>query len=330
MPGTAVEQVEAKDLAERRHLNRVIATADVMAASSLCRKDLRGKPEDVRAIAITLDQMGIPPGIMNINAGFVVNGRVDFMTKIWTALAQRGGYKVWPDDASDSETGIAWIRDNATGEEHRVTFTWEDAVKASLTNSDTYRRYGRDMLIWRAMARAVRWHAPEVIAGMVEFDDAPVARPRPRPIPDQVQADTDDDIVDGEIVEQGEDPGITAEQMSGGGAGVSPAAAAVSAPVPGGAMAPEPSPPPGPVAGDGPEGVGDNGAGDRGPTAAPPPPGPVDWRELAKSHGVTVGGLLIRARTFAEKRGLPAPAAIEDVTDEQLVADVMDWLGPPP
>jgi hypothetical protein len=219
MPGTAVEQVEAQDLAERRHLNQVIRTADVMAASSLCRKDLRGKPEDVRAIAITLDQMGIPPGIMNINAGFVVNGRVDFMTKIWTALAQRGGYKVWPDDASDSHAGIAWIRDVATGEEHRVTFTWEDAAKASLTGSDTYKKYGRDMLIWRAMARAVRWHAPEVVAGMVEFDDTPVARPRPRPIPGDPDGyvpaagrhypETDDgdgcDIVDAEIVEQGED-----------------------------------------------------------------------------------------------------------------------------
>jgi hypothetical protein len=307
MPGTAVEQVEAQDLAERRHLNRVIATADVMAASSLVRKDLRGKPEDVRAIAITLDQMGIPPGIMNINAGFVVNGRVDFMTKIWTALAQRGGYKVWPDDASDSEQGIAWIRDNATGEEHRVTFTWEDATKAGLVGSDTYKRYGRDMLIWRAMARAVRWHAPEVVAGMVEFDEAPVARPRPRPIPERPQVDTEEDIVDGEIVEQGED--IVLKTSEG----------AQSEGPPGHNSPAAPSGQPAPADRDNavePETVV------VGSAAAP-----GDWPALAKHHGVTIAGLLRKAREFAGARALPLPASIEEVTDEQVVADVMDWLG---
>ena len=72
----------------------------------------------------------------------------------------------------------------------------------------------------------------------------------------------------------------------------------------------------------------DNGGGEDRVVGPPPPvPGAVDWRALAKDHGVTVGGLLRKAREFAMARSLPQPAAIEEVTDEQVVADIMDWLG---
>jgi hypothetical protein len=332
MTGTAVEQVEAQDLAERRHLNQVIRTADVMAASSLCRKDLRGKPEDVRAIAITLDQMGIPPGIMNINAGFVVNGRVDFMTKIWTALAQRGGYKVWPDDASDAEAGIAWIRDVATGEEHRVTFTWEDAAKANLTGSDTYKKYGRDMLIWRAMARAVRWHAPEVVAGMVEFDDTPVARPRPRPVPEQAEVDIDEDIVDGEIVEQGEDVVIPGHATAAPGPRTEADDEELAAFIRW-KRAGKPRdengfivdvPPPTEAPERGPE----NAAAEIvEPQTAPAPSGPVpgEWRARAAEQGVSDTRLIIMAREVAGAMGLAPPPALDRVTDE-VAAGVLERL----
>ena len=79
---------------------------------------------------------------------------------------------------------------------------------------------------------------------------------------------------------------------------------------------------------DEPAGVGDNGAQVVG-AAAPPPPGPGDWPALAKAHGVTVAGLLRKGREFAEARGVPLPASIEEVTDEQVVADIVDWLGEP-
>lgn len=285
MTGTALEQVQAEDLRLRNRSNRAIATANVMGASGLLRADLT--VEAARAIAITLDQMDIPATLLNINAGYVIKGKVDFMTRIWTALAQRAGYKVWPDDQSDDQTGIAHIRDVSTGEQHTVTFTWADATKAGLVGSPTYKTYGRDMLIWRAMSRAVRFHAPEVMAGMVHYDDdTPVQMARPRPIPERPAAspDSDDDVVDAELVEQGEDVRMPPQE---------------------------------------PEGGRENA---RTHETAPASPRP-DWRALAAKHEVTREALLEAASGMAAARDLPAPTTMAEVTDEQLVADVLDWLG---
>ncbi len=130
MTGTAVEQVQAQDLQARQVLNRTLATADVMAASSLVRADLRGKPE---------------------------------------------------------------------------TFTMEDAKRAGLADSETYRKYPQDMLGWRALSRVIKRYAPEVTAGIADAGPSTVTQPTPRPIP--VEAE---DIADAELVEQGEDPGLVA------------------------------------------------------------------------------------------------------------------------
>lgn len=289
MPGTAVEQVQAQDLQARQVLNRTLATADVMAASSLVRAELRNKPEDVRAIAITLYQYGLPVAIQTINACYVVKGSVEFMTKIWTALAQRAGYAVWPDDASSAEVGIAHIADRRTGETHRVTFTWEDATKAGLTGSDTYKKYGRDMLIWRAMARAVRWHAPEVHAGIAPVEELTVERPRPRPIPAEPQA-----------IEQGENPGLTPADIGG----------------PPAAQEPE-------------RGPDNAAATIVEQQTAPAPSGPVpgEWRARAVELGKGDALVLKKARDFATARGLdPLPRTIDQITDAGVIADLEEWL----
>lgn len=343
MSGSAVEHVEAQDLEARKHLNRVLVTADQMASATLVlRSDLRNKVQDVRAIALTLDQHGLPITIQNVNACFVVNGAVEFMTRLWTGLAMaRGHHRVWVCDAdpakcdcsspSSATEGRAHIQRGDDGMTYTATFSWEQAKTAGLTDSATYRKFPQDMLGWRALSRAVKRYAPDIVIGVgaAISDTATVARPRP-PAFDSTPATEDEDVVDGEIVEQGEDIVMPA-QMSAGGAGVSPVAAAASAPIPDGALAPKTASPSGPVAGDGPEEVGDNaGATIVEASSAPSPPGPVDWRALAAQHGVTPGKLLIQARAFAKARALPEPAALDEITDEQLAADVVDWMGPVP
>jgi hypothetical protein len=128
----------------------------------------------------------------------------------------------------------------------------------------------------------------------------------------------DDDVVDGEIVEPepGEDPGVTPAQMSDGGAPSEPAEGSAG-PAPSDSIEPE-------------RGRDNGGAAIVGASTAPDPSGParIDWRAVAKEHGVTVNGLLRKGREFAGARALPPPASIEEVTDEQVVADIMAWLGP--
>ncbi len=362
MPGTAVEQVEAQDLAARNAVNRTLATANVLAASSLLRADLRGKVDDVRAIAITLHQLGVPPTIPNMNLAYVVKGRVEFEVRLWTALAARAGHEVWVD--ADHEGATAYLRRSDSGRTFSVTFTWDDAVRAGLNltrtkegkivDSETYKKFPTDMLAWRALGRVVKRYAPEVIAGLADAGDTPVARPRPRPLP----ADPDglypaagrhypetDEIVDGEIVEQGEDVGIPGHATAappGPGTEADPdewAAflqwkqageprdengypADVPAPAQmseGGGQAgetrpaPEVRPPSGPI--------------ER--TSAPLPrlaTGGVDWKDACKRHSVTQADLLRQAQEFSRGRALPVPETLAEITDEQVVADLADWL----
>lgn len=194
-------------------------------------------------------------------------------------------------------------------------------VKAGrVKRKDNWYKARPAMLRARAASTLYRMHFSDL---MFAADVDPyTAEEMGRDVGSDTDEPVDEDIVDAEIVEpeQGEDPGLTPEQMSAGvvkGATANASASSESTPTAADPIAE-------------PEGVGDNGGAQVvGGSTAPSPPGPVDWRQLAKAHGVTVGGLLIRARTFAENRGLPAPASIEDVTDEQLVADVMDWLGEP-
>jgi hypothetical protein len=183
-----------------------------------------------------------------------------------------------------------------------------------IKQKDNWVKYPADMLRARAASVLCRMAFSDVLAGLgVAPHTADELGIEIAQDVDEPPADEDDDIVDAELVEQGEDRGVTPEQMSGG-TGSAEDGSTSSIPVPAGPIAE-------------PEGVGDNGGAQVvGGSTAPSPPGPVDWRELAKAHHITVGGLLIRARTFAENRGLPAPASIEDVTDPGIVADILAGL----
>ena len=321
---TAIERVEAQDLAERKRLNRMLLSVDVMAHGSLLKKDLR-EDGNARTVAITLDQLGVPPTINNMNACFVINGAVGMMTWLWCAVASaHGGHEVWLDEDSNAERGIAHLRRGDTGTVRTVTFTIDDAKRAGLTtgaNKHNYEKYTTDMLGWRALSRVVKRYAPEVMAGLA----AAGAIPEPvlrnvdagRALREQflvVEDPDDDDITDAEIVEQGEDPGLT-----------------------------------GPVAEDDDEELAawkragkprdENGFIVDVPTATEEPEakrepaflprlatGGVDWRDACKRYGVTQADLLRQAQEFSRGRALPVPETLAEITDEQVEADLADWM----
>jgi hypothetical protein len=329
MSGTAVEHVEAQDLEARKHLNRVLVTADQLAAASMVlRSDLRNKVQDVRAIALTLDQHGLPVTIQNVNACFVVNGAVEFMTRLWTGLAMaRGHHRVWVCDAdpakctctspSSATEGRAHIQRGDDGMVYTATFSWEQATTAGLTESATYKKYPQDMLGWRALSRAVKRYAPDIVIGVGEAvsDTVPVARPRP-PAFELAQ---DDDVVDGEIVEPGEDPGVTPAQMSAGAQAEGP---------PGHNSAAAPADPIEPERGR--DNVG--ACSVVGGPAAPDPSGPDRAEVLARAveQGKADALVLKKAREFAGElgvEGVDLPRKLDQVTDPRVIAKLAAWIG---
>ena len=347
----------------------MLRRAQVLAKTDLVVKALRGKPESIVLVGALGAELGIPfiTALSEIHviegrpspsaqmrlalvrrAGHeaeflestdehaVIRGRRrerrddpnGWVTVEWTMIqAQRAGLldrwvERWENNRPQKvivgdRDGIFTPEERAQRGLPKVVPDWaQKLVDAGETKQkDNWVKYPADMLRARAASTLCRMAFSDVLAGLgaaphtAEELGIEIAQDV-----DEPPAAEDEDIVDGEIVEpeQGEDPGLTPAQMSEGAGATAPASSAQTA-------------------AGGPEAVGDNGGAGQvvGAPAAPSPPGPVDWRELAKTHGVTVGGLLIRARAFAEARDLPAPASIEDVTDEQLVADVMDWLGAP-
>jgi hypothetical protein len=78
-----------------------------------------------------------------------------------------------------------------------------------------------------------------------------------------------------------------------------------------------------------------SGGGAGGSSAAQAPPGPllprlptggVDWRHVCKQHGITQGDLLRQAQEFARGRDVPAPETLAEITDEQVIEDLREWL----
>lgn len=262
-----------------------------------------------------------------------------WVTVTWTIeQARKAGlldvtYERWVPTESGKRRPMRWV-EGSTPEPPE----WITKPDVEVKRRENWWRYPAEMLRARAASALCRMEFSDVLSGLgvdpftpeehgldVGQDvDEPVLR----------DEDHDDDVVDGEIVEQGEDVVI-------------PGHATVAPPGPGTEADPdewaefvrwkqagEPRDENGypvavpPAVAQEPEGVGDNGAQVVG-AAAPPSPGPGDWPALAKAHGVTLAGLLRKGREFAEARGVPLPASIEEVTDEQVVADVMDWLGEP-
>ena len=318
-------------------------------------KTIEQAEAEIAAAGAALLSIGKDLTPMTLKLVYVVNGTVDFMYDLISAQVHAHGHELWIVDESPLSATVAGQR-RGSSRVHTVTYTWDDAVRAGLTvrkdyktgqmvPTETYAKNPRDMLVARAGKRCAKRVAPEALLTMpppMSYAYTDTGRVHLTPIVHDV--DDQDDVVDGELVEEGESCSITADAA---GAATSPGrgvptttgaapAGDTSSVRPAGPDSAPTTPSSGGTAPSGdhaatiePEG-GDNGATDRGVTAAPLPrlaTGGVDWRDACKRHNVTQGDLLRKAQEFAKGRALPVPETLAEITDEQVVADLADWLG---
>jgi len=93
------------------------------------------------------------------------------------ALAKRAGYRVRVIEATDRQATVVVLE--GSDEIGRETFTMQDATRMGLSGKDNWKKNPRNMLVARATSNAIRWHAPEVLAGIGtedEDDDVPFAQ----------------------------------------------------------------------------------------------------------------------------------------------------------
>lgn len=144
-----------------------------------------------------------------------VNGRPVIDATAQRALAERHGYRVSVEDVSDQAATVSISRDGELV--GRVTYSLEDAQRAGLAQKDNWRKNPAAMLVARATSTAIRWHAPGVLLGTLDPDEAvepdpvavlttqdvPPAGPRePEPSAEPVEEIVEAEIVEAEIVEE--------------------------------------------------------------------------------------------------------------------------------
>lgn len=111
--------------------------------------------------------------LMQVNSSLcIVNGRVSIYGPEVIARARRAGYIITPLEESVT---AAKVQIEIEGRKPYVAeFLASDADTAGLTTGDRaaiWKKYPKDMLFWKAAARAVRKYAPEVLGGYDVAED---------------------------------------------------------------------------------------------------------------------------------------------------------------
>lgn len=176
------------------NLGEALKFSEMIANSDIVPKDFKGKAGNV-LVAIQMGQeIGLQPmqALQNIA---VINGRPCVWGDSLPALAKRHRHYEYMAETWDETAKVATCKIKRKNEpEHVVTFSWEDAVRAGLSNRDTYKNYPQRMLQMRARSWAVRDVFPDAFRGLYvaeEAHDIPPDDPidvTPRPASDNGEA----------------------------------------------------------------------------------------------------------------------------------------------
>lgn len=150
--------------------------ADLLSGSTYVSSYDRGKPANIFMKILWGAELGIGP-VQALSVISVVNGKPVLEGQLLLAKARQAGHRVvFPRE--DAEGVVCQITRCDDGTVHEGVFTMADARIANLTGKDNWKNYSKDMLQWRAVARAVKKGCPEValgfhVEGEIEPDEEP-------------------------------------------------------------------------------------------------------------------------------------------------------------
>jgi hypothetical protein len=122
---------------------------------------------DVVATIKVGQELGIPP-LTALNELFVVAGQVSMSAKMAAALARRqGAYFHVKQEPGVAHVTVSQVLPNGDMfDAGTYSFTTEDAERAGLVDSTpAWKGYPQDMLVNRAMTRAVKFAFPQAVVG---------------------------------------------------------------------------------------------------------------------------------------------------------------------
>ncbi len=126
-------------------------------------------PEQVVAVMLKGRELGLPP-LEAIQRLFVINGKIGMEGQLMVALANRSGVLEDLQITFDGE-GIKLVCKcrvkRKDREWYESTFSIEEAIKAGLMGKEnTWAKYPKDMLQWRAISRNFRITFSDYLAGV--------------------------------------------------------------------------------------------------------------------------------------------------------------------
>lgn len=190
MSNVPAVQGQGADVARREHQDRLVrgldklrtdaqflAGSQLLSASYRLDRDRRPRPKeevmaDVMVVLLDAQTRGLPTTVSTINKYAVINGAAIPMGQLLIGLVARHGHDLWIEERSDDKA-VVILRNARTGRAHRVEYTMAEAkVSASYKKSvalgidkSVWLSHPADMLVWRAVNRAVRIGAPDIAAG---------------------------------------------------------------------------------------------------------------------------------------------------------------------
>lgn len=145
----------------------------IAAAGEAIPKSYRNNPGSIVLLLQWAEARGIDIATA-ISCVTFIDGKPVVEATLQRALAKRHGILVKPTKISD-ESATVVVVDEASGEiMGEATFTLDDAKRMGLANNPrrpNWQTMPKNMLVARATTNAIRWYAPEVLAGVLLRDE---------------------------------------------------------------------------------------------------------------------------------------------------------------
>jgi hypothetical protein len=127
-------------------------------------------PETMLNIMLTAKDFGISPMKALNNGFYVVKGKISMSTDLMVDRIRKDGHSIKvPEWTSEKCVVIGVRKDN--GDSIKFEFTIEDAQRAGLTNSPTWKSFPKHMLYKRAVATLARTLFPDVVGNAYSEDE---------------------------------------------------------------------------------------------------------------------------------------------------------------
>lgn len=163
------------DLYSGSKLKQVEVLSNKLSQSTIIPSVLRNKPQDVFAIVLMGDDLGLNP-MQALNMINIIKGQISIKPQGMVALIR----KHYPDakikitsnnDNKNPRVSCLMARHQGDGDDYESIWDWDRVVKLNLAHKDNYKNQPLTMMKWRAISDAARTMFPDIIYGVYTDDE---------------------------------------------------------------------------------------------------------------------------------------------------------------